>query len=448
MMRVLVVFGLVLWAALAEAATCYVRDGGTATGTQGISTNGGSWSQAYDQLTTAETNCARGDTIYVADGTYTGVTFNTAASGTTLITIKKATIADHGTSTGWLDTYGDGVADFSSTLYFSTSYWLLDCITGGGPGSWTTGFGCKITVSTGPGIQAPASNGGATLSNVTVRHVEIEGNGGDGDGAGDSNDGIATYPNRLTDSLFEYFYIHDMGRTIYILTGQDNVTFRYHYTGPFESTGGEHAELASIWASSGLVTFEYCVFTHIEGTGGLIWDNQGSHTWQLRVHGSVFVKRAGSPAWSGANGIISGWSGGGGEDFANVKVYNNTFIDTESGGDALGSTGVSVELNEARNNLFYSVGSVGGGADWATISHNHFISTTTNGTSTSTGTGDPFVDWANLDFRLTANTTAGVDLGAPYNVDMYGNTRATWTRGAIEYVTGGGGGSPTGGLDF
>jgi hypothetical protein len=37
------------------------------------------------------------------------------------------------------------------------------------------------------------------------------------------------------------------------------------------------------------------------------------------------------------------------------------------------------------------------------------------------------------DFRLSANSDAGTNLGAPYNTDMLGNPRTTWSRGALEY---------------
>jgi hypothetical protein len=60
----------------------------------------------------------RGDTYYIADGSYVTYIFDDVASGSLVITIKKATVADHGTETGWLDTYGDGQAVFADVLAF------------------------------------------------------------------------------------------------------------------------------------------------------------------------------------------------------------------------------------------------------------------------------------------------------------------------------------------
>src|SRR5262245_7797716 len=82
-----------------EAATRYVRAGAAGANT------GADWTNAYSVL---PATLVRGDVYYLADGSYPGYIFDDASSGTTLITIKKATVNDHGTDTGWLASYGDG----------------------------------------------------------------------------------------------------------------------------------------------------------------------------------------------------------------------------------------------------------------------------------------------------------------------------------------------------
>lgn len=114
---------IILFGAKAMAANWYVRDGASGGGT--------SWSDAYDQLSSAETSAARGDTIFVAAGTYAAVTFNTATSGTTKIFIKRATVADHGTSTGWSDAY-DGIVTITPPYQFTSSYWDFNGVTWAG----------------------------------------------------------------------------------------------------------------------------------------------------------------------------------------------------------------------------------------------------------------------------------------------------------------------------
>ena len=129
--------GVLICSALqAQAADRYVRQGASGSG------SGSDWSNAY---TTLPGNLTRGDTYYIADGTYGGYSFDDANSGTTQITIKKATVANHGTSTGWSDAFGDGVAAFTGQINFATSNWVFDGVVGGGPDRWTSGHGFKVT---------------------------------------------------------------------------------------------------------------------------------------------------------------------------------------------------------------------------------------------------------------------------------------------------------------
>ena len=79
---------------LANAANHFVRQGATGSG------SGADWSNAYTALPAP---LGRGDTYYMAAGSYSGRAFSTPASGTTVITIKTATVADRGSRHGyWL----------------------------------------------------------------------------------------------------------------------------------------------------------------------------------------------------------------------------------------------------------------------------------------------------------------------------------------------------------
>ena len=114
---------LIVAAASANAATLCVKQTATGAGT------GADWSNALG----ANFTPARGNIYYLADGTYGGKSWTTATSGTTLITIRKATAGDHFTETGWTAADGDGAASFTS-WDISSSNWLFDGVTGGGPG--------------------------------------------------------------------------------------------------------------------------------------------------------------------------------------------------------------------------------------------------------------------------------------------------------------------------
>jgi hypothetical protein len=113
--KLITFFGLFLTIYSLNAQDVYIRQGATGTGVD--------WNNALGALPATFT---RGYTYYVADGSYGSKNFNTAASGTTLISIKKATVKSHGTEVGWNSTYGDGQAIFASPLQFTSSYWLFD----------------------------------------------------------------------------------------------------------------------------------------------------------------------------------------------------------------------------------------------------------------------------------------------------------------------------------
>jgi hypothetical protein len=404
------VLGFFYSGAVLRAANYYVRAGATGT------SNGSDWINAYPTL---PATLLRGSTYYVATGTYGGYTFNTAESGTNLVTVKKATGLDHGTNVGWNDGYGTGTAVFTNYWRITRGYFVLDGQVGGGPGNWTNGFGFKIqslsTTSFNPGILISSNR-----RNVTLRHFEIQGNGGDGDGGGGgpANDaldiGIGT-----DQTTVSYAYLHDMGRCLIFGHG-NNMFFEYVYGGKFESTAVEHAEIASLWASippvalCTNVTFANCVWSHMEGTGGLIMYADG-----VKIYGNVFYRPAGV-TFPAANGALATWSNDG-SIFARGRIFNNSFINLGSGFPALGiGFGRTTSDNIVMNNIFYNCRVDFGGV--ALHDYNLFITTTGNGATSeahgASATSAIFNDYTGLNFTLKNNTAAGTNVGAPYNLDL------------------------------
>lgn len=408
------VAGLILLACnISDAANICVGPSATGDG------SGSDWGNVKAWSSTP----ARGDTWYLRDGNYSYKNFNTPASGTTLITIKKATATDHATDVGWASTMANQ-AVFSvssnpnnSVIVFNSSYWVFDGQTGGGPGGWTTGFGFKIDDSNASlhymGLNV---NGG---NYITARHFEVVGDGGDGAPGGTANDGIAM--NSGTGNLtFSYAYVHDMGRCIFLSIGTTPLTVEYVYTGKFESTSAEHSEVASLAGSN--QTFRYCVFAHIEGTGGLMFNGSGPNY----IYGNVFYHVPGDD-WlgGGGNGLIGAKSSN--EPVQNTQVYNNTVINT--GGSTAGFIGMympNYSGNVAYDNLFY-----GGNASTGNLAG------IGNGYNFTVLTG-LLLNYLGLDFSLTAHTPAGSSSGSPSgnSIDPLGNTRGadgTWDVGAYQY---------------
>jgi hypothetical protein len=141
------------------------------------------------------------------------------------------------------------------------------------------------------------------------------------------------------------------------------------------------------------------------------------------IYGNIFVDNTGC-----GNGIISDSSAG---NMSGCLIYNNTFIRNTGGGAWFGHA-YSGTGNVTYNNLVYNQN---GSRSLQTSDYNAYFSTTTPPTEANgqISAADPFIASTGGDYHLAENTDAGIDLGAPYNVDMDGITRTTWSRGAYEY---------------
>lgn len=396
-------------------ANHYIRAG--ATGSQ----TGSDWANACSGFTglCAASSLVRGDTYYVADGSYGSYTFNRPVSGTSLITIKKATVSDHGTSAGWNDSYGDGVASFNGQINFTSSNWVFDGVSGGGPGSWTSGFGFRISqTSTVPLTRVGSAN------NITIRHVELVGNGNANGGGSIAQDGLAMFGG--TNVTISYFSMNNLGRCpFFIVQSSSAFVAEYGYIGTFISTAAQHSEIASIWDRASNMTFRHNLFRHSAGTGGLIFEGTGMY-----VYGNVFYRAPGEK-WSGGNGLIGSWTV---STINDVRVYNNAFINVNI--PTLGTLFRSASGNIAYNNLFYNSGSPSF-ALFGMHDYNAFYDSggSAGESNSQVGTGDPFVSSEDLDFRLVVPTRTGIPLPAPYDRDPDGVTRGSsgvWNRGAFQ----------------
>lgn len=207
----------------------YIRQGAA-------NTTGADWNAAFTQI---PATLSRGCTYYVAAGTYNGHTFNTATSGTTTITIKAATIALHGTATGWSDAF-QGQAAFNTTvtgsvdtdiIIFTTGYWIFD-------GSyrnadWISGYGFKLDNSAGVAHGAAMEPG----PNTIIRYVDAVGsqatllNTGSWNtsacGASHQCDNIVQSWG-VTPFLIEKSYLHQSGEATNKIQGPGGGTWQYN----------------------------------------------------------------------------------------------------------------------------------------------------------------------------------------------------------------------------
>jgi hypothetical protein len=407
----------------AYAADRYVRAGANG--------NGSDWTNAYPSL---PATLVRGDTYYIADGAYSGRAFSTPASGAALITIKKATVSNHGTSAGWDNSYGDGQASFSSQFVFTTPYWVIDGVTGGGvENKWVGPFGFKITDTGAPILRMDSG----AVHHVTIRHIDIVGKGSPTIGSdSQSNFGLAAYTG-ASDITLSHFRMTGIGNCPFFLNAR-NFIAEHGWVVSYFGDASAHSEIASIWGGSvGDTTFRYNLFTDIQSTGGIMWDNTENPSAKLNIYGNVFYKPAGAN-WQKANGVIGGWTTSA-SLFGNTAVYNNAFINVDQ--QSLSTFPQRYSGNVAYNNIFYNSQSPDFGK-FDTHNYNHFINaggTHSEANGTSAASGDPFVNYVGLDFRLKAATANGLALSPPFNTDPHGAVRGAdgvWDRGAFEYSAG------------
>ena len=489
-MRWLIALALVLLASSVEAADKYV------TTTGGGSFNGSDWNNACNGFTgscAAGSALVRGDTYYVADGDYSsdsssvvGVSFVEPLSGTTRITIKKATVASHGTSTGWSDTMGDGEAIFD-TISFGTGYWTIDGQVGAisaaaaaaGSAPETT-FGFRITTyNCAPGTQNVQSNilMGAAGASIDLHYVNVEGcgtavledgtagpawpttctpTGGCGlanDGINDNNAGAAT-----TDRNWSHLYIHDFTRNPITINDVDDVLM-------------EHLTIARVYSSDldihgqcmqftrppmDNITVRYSTFIDVAGTAclSMLGGAEGTYS-NIYFYGNLLFTSAGVSA--GVNcgsvgqflyspGAVYGREHNSGTiNYNGVYVYNNTFYETACPETFISNVGSTTSTNIVNQNNIY-VNSVWQFAplEVDTNGYNYYYNNSggnvpSGENNQQNGSGDPFVNAAAYNFALSADTNAGTTLASPFDTDPLGVTRAvdgTWTRGAFEFDSG------------
>jgi len=393
-------------------STLYVRSGATG--------NGSDWNNAYGSL---PANLVRGTTYYVADGTYSGYIFDDPESGTQVITIKKATVADHGTSIGWSDVYGDGTATFSGDFVFKNKYYLIDGATRN-ENAWddAAAYGFAILKVLGNTI-----NYGGTPSYITVRYAVLGSASGYNAGMGEAV--YIAFSASLTDWTIDRCLLRNGKPTLVQLAGCSNFLIQYCHLGPGwgkEAIRGQNVTTGVIIRYNRFI--DSTQKDPGDATSGItaeigIWD--GNHSG-VQIYGNTFT----NAKFGGRNAVVvvggngSSWAGAGANG---TKVYNNTFA-----GIAEGAVFSAIMLNgsstEAKNNLFYNCADTDVSA----------ISTAAN----LVASVNPFVNYGSLDLRLTVGSQArniGTNLGGSYDRDALGTVRGAdgvWDVGAYEFSGG------------
>lgn len=394
-----------LFALPASAANHYVR--------QGAGGNGSDWANACSGFTgsCAVGSLVRGDTYYVAAGTYAGpVTWNTADSGTSVITIKHATAADHGTDTGWSSTYA-GQAVFTERNTISTDYWLFDGVSGDYDTGGIASYGFKFQYSVG--------GAGAQIlgNNVTLQYIDCAGYSGTGD---------YNYPDQAKcieaygGSYWTVSHVAMHGCESCLQGGGNGWTVEHSYIYNSRSIASNFHNNVFYCTSTNGGTFRYNKIWDYNAEGFFITGYNGNVS-NVAIYGNAFWDDGTQANYPRGVELRQNYS------YSNILIDNNTFYNLNDGAinDLTGTTGNSCSGCQAFNNLGVLAG-IGTFSGWNA------------GTNTSDSTTSRFVSVASLySTNLHLNKAlAGTTLSAPYNMDMDGNTRGadgTWDQGAFEF---------------
>jgi hypothetical protein len=440
---------------------------------------GADWNNAFTKL---PATLVRGDTYYLADGSYGSYTFNTA--GTTAITIFKATGAigtpgPHCTDTGWVQsTMGSSSAKFTQWGEGASSggHYTLTGVFGGfdgtklpangsfgicvsGSGSCTSGSTCNLGQLS-RCVQLDSVDSGSAYNSVTFSFVELMGTGATSTANTNTPDDLVYYGGSSNLTL-DHMYMHDSSCDFTFGYGSTNLTVQYSYFYKNWGAGACHGQVAWNGNTHTGMVWRYNTFRTIEGTAVITAAAAGGGTSLsgMQMYGNTFY-------WGGTadktgyqclgNGLISCVNTG--VSCSAIKFYNNTIVgfpaDSSNGGPAsCGASGAGFYEDGSatwsgltyENNLWYgnSTSSTAAAAIASvTQDHNSWLNNADSAAGTANvinaGAAAPFVLWTgsgNLDSHLTAdsaNVNNWLSLASPFNLDPDNVTRTT-DRGAYQF---------------
>jgi hypothetical protein len=450
---------------------------------------GADWNNAFTKL---PATLVRGDTYYLADGSYGSYTFNTA--GTTAISILKATGASgtpgpHCTDTGWVQsTMGSSSAKFTQWSEGASSggHYTLTGVFGGfdgtklptngsfgicvsGSGSCTSGSTCNLGQLS-RYVQLDSVDSGSAYNSVTFSFVELMGTGATSTANTNTPDDLVYYGGSSNLTL-DHMYMHDSSCDFTFGYGSTNLTVQYSYFYKNWGAGGAgacHGQVAWNGNTHTGMVWRYNTFRTIEGTAVITAAAAGGGTSLsgMQMYGNTFY-------WGGTadktgyqclgNGLISCVNAG--VSCSAIKFYNNTIVgfppDNSNGGPAsCGASGAGFYEDGSatwsglayENNLWYgntTSSTAAGAIASVTQDHNSWLNNGDSAAGTANvinaGAANPFLLWTgsgNLDAHLTAdsaNVNNWLSLASPFNLDPDNVTRTT-DRGAYQF---GGAAPPT-----
>lgn len=436
---------LLIFLALATtlgATTRYVRAGASGTGA------GTSYTNAYTTVSAGTAAAVRGDVVYVAGGAYNeSVTCDTATSGTTTITIKKATIADHGAAGDWSDAYDTQavITSAGAAVTINSRYWIWDG-NSEGTGFGATSYGFKlVTTGTVDDFKFCFGGRGNNITGTQLRYCELSAPAPNGSlGCLAFEEKTAIFVGSVSTGLIvEHNWIHG-GLVCVCFSGngpggadQGDI---FQYNNVEACAGQQHSEMIQL-ANTFDITIRYNVLRDLVDPSTAYIEPQQNGTSNpvptgIYVYGNVFYAYA--PGEGTENPSVLSMTAG--EKCDTVFIVNNTFYGLNGSnngfsgsndtGVAFASGGVQSTNVTVKNNIWQSCIFAPGIGGTNVVAAANRLNTGTSASFTSAATGV---------FTLTADTTgitARSTVASPLNaiVDPNGTTYST-SIGAYQFVS-------------
>jgi hypothetical protein len=379
-----------------------------------------------------------GATYYIAgsETVYRGTCIGRNKTGSGVITIKKATISDHGTDIGWQTKYGTLQAVLG-TLSLDASMITGVSITGGSRDGLRSGYGFKFVGAVGNNTADILGN-----SNLSVEYVEMTSpNTPIMDNCIDlalcTSRAISTGGSNISVSKS---YIHDIA-TPFLFVGASNVTISDCIVERNDSVSAHHSEGIAINGGSTNMTIKNNIWIDIEGTAFFSFMNQGTHK-NINIYNNLSYYTNNATQ----TGVGNGWftCTNTGTVCEDVNIYNNTLINLYglSSSVNLGAGGAASNW-KVKNNLWWCSGqcapAYNTSSNEITYDKNWYGGikyNTSENNAINGGTFNPFQNAQSYDYSLASNSTAllvGINLGEPFNYDFLYYLRPTngpWYVGA------------------
>jgi hypothetical protein len=456
---ILAIVGL-LWAIPAQSACHVAAANGTGNGVDWTHPCGFYKGGTCDPgLSSGPGALLRGDTYYLASGSYPFDPWKTRGNGAATITIKSPTASDHCTDNGWNGgTEFLGIVNFVDPLRLATDYWIVDgqdcpfTAYAPNPSNPRTVFNCgiqvKFTGNQNGDLLELGSSSPSTSSNDLIEHVELIGGGSNFGG----NPNVAISCDEpivgaigSNNNTITHVYAHDQGGGGHGINGGgwifDHDWVAYDRESRDSRCHAEDFAFKNPW--SGTNTIRYSTIINPVGTAAIATPSLSGTSDELDMYGNVVLLDPNHiPLGDAGDGIFMHLGG----TIKTVKFINNTILGFGRG--SYTNCGINISNRTARigtltvqNNLWWHcprtevTGCDGCRLTW---DHNSWFQTATNDTTPGVerGKSNPLSNVPGS-FHLAVETASGVNESDLFTTDYYGvgygTGSRTWSRGAAQF---------------